>query len=95
MGWGIGNGIGWPNNTSGSGGIYTFAILDCNGTPRTVYSTSSEFLPDAYVFNDPGLTDPFTNGGTWNLPELIYSIGGYGVSHTTGIIKAPLTGCPT
>lgn len=91
----MGIGIGWPNSTSSWGDIYTFAILNCNGTSRTVYSASSQFLPDAYVFNDPGLTDPFTNAGIWNLPELIYSIGGYGVSPISGIVKAPLTGCPT
>ena len=95
MGWGIGIGIGWPNSTSSWEDIYTFAILDCNGTSRTVYSASSQFLPDAYVFNDPGLTDPFTNEGIWNLPGLINTIGGYQVTTATGRVKAPLLTCPT
>jgi hypothetical protein len=89
----MGIGIGWPNSTSGSGGVYTFTILDCNGTSRTVYSTSSQFLPDAYVFNDPELTDPFGNDGYWNLAELIYSIGGYAMSGA-GEVGDTLTSCP-
>jgi hypothetical protein len=91
----MGIGIGWPNSTSSWGDIYPFIIEDCTGIVTTVYSTSSEFLPGAYVFNDPGLTDPFTNVGIWNLPGLIYSIGGYGVGPVSGIVKAPLGGCPT
>lgn len=94
MGWGNGIGIGWPNSTSGNSGVYTFAILDCNGISRTVYSVSSQFLPFVYMFNDPGLTSPFTNDGIWNLPELIYSIGGYEMAGT-GEVKNPLTTCPT
>jgi hypothetical protein len=94
MGWGIGVGIGWPNSTSGSGGVYEFTILDCNGTSRTVYSTSSQFLPNAYVFNDPELTDPFANDGYWNLPGLIDSIGGYTMAGT-GEVGDTLTSCPT
>jgi hypothetical protein len=90
----MGIGIGWPNSTSGGGGVYTFTILDCNGTSRTVYSTSSQFLPDAYVFNDPELTDPFGNSGYWNLAELIFKIGGYEMD-LSGEVKSPLLTCPT
>ena len=91
----MGIGIGWPNSTSSFSGVYEFAILDCNGTPKQVWSTSSQFLPGAYVFKEPELINPFTNEGIWNLPGLIYSIGGYGVGPVSGIVKAPLTGCPT
>lgn len=89
----MGIGIGWPNSTSGSGGVYTFIILNCNDASRTVYSVSSQFLPSAYMFNDLALTSPFANDGIWNLPELIYSIGGYEMD-LSGEIKNPLLTCP-
>jgi len=94
MGWGAGMGIGWTTTPSGSGGIYTFVIQNCTANQRTVYSTFSQFLPDAYVFSDPELTIPFTDAGYWNLPGLINTIGGYEVSNTTGSVKAPLLTCP-
>jgi hypothetical protein len=78
----MGIGIGWPNSTSGSGGVYTFTILDCNASLRTVYSASSEFLPGAFMFTDIELTVPFGNAGLWNLPELIGTIGGYRMKET-------------
>jgi hypothetical protein len=89
----MGIGIGWPNSTSGSGGVYEFAILDCNASLKTVYSVSSEFLPGAFMFENVELTTPFGNLGFWNLPELIYSIGGYEMS-SSGEIKKPLLTCP-
>jgi hypothetical protein len=90
----MGIGIGWPNSTSGNGGIYTFVIQDCLANQKTVYSVFSQFLPNAYVFNDPELTIPFTDAGYWNLPELIGTIGGYEVSNTSGEVKPPLKVCP-
>jgi hypothetical protein len=90
----MGIGIGWPNSTSGSGGVYTFTILDCNSTSITVYSASSQFLPGAFIFVDPELTIPFESNNLWNYPGLIYSLGGY-ITDKDGEVKAPLTGCPT
>jgi len=92
MGWGVGMGIGW--STTPNGGIMTFVIQDCLANQKTVYSAFSQFLPNAYVFNDPELTIPFTDAGYWNLPELINTIGGYEVSNTTGAVKNPLLTCP-
>jgi len=91
----MGIGIGWPNATSGFSGVYEFTILDCNGTPKQVWSTSSQFLPGAYVFKEPELINPFDNFGYWNLAELIFTIGGYEVSDATGEVKNPLLTCPT
>lgn len=93
MGWGIGIGIGWPNSTSGNSGVYEFEILDCNGTPKQVWSTSSQFLPGAYMYKNSGLSNPFANEGYWNLAGLIYSIGGYEMS-LLGQVKSPLLTCP-
>ena len=92
MGWGAGMGIGW--STTPNGGITTFVIQDCLANQKTVYSVFSQFLPNAYVFNDPELTIPFTDAGCWNLPELIGAIGGYEVSNTSGEVKPPLYTCP-
>ena len=90
----MGIGIGWPNSTSGGGSIYTFEIQDCNASLKTVYSTSSQFLPGTFMFENVELTIPFANLGFWNLPELIYSIGGYAMSET-GEVGDTLTSCPT
>ncbi len=92
MGWGIGVGIGWPNSTSGGSPIYTFVVQDCNASLRTVYSASSQFLPGAFVFLNTELTNPFTNSGFWNLPELIESIGGYTMAND-GKVGDSLTSC--
>ena len=88
----MGIGIGWPNSTSGRGETYTFTIQDCNASLRTVYSTSSQFLPGAFMFTNVELTTPFTNAGFWNLPELIDSIGGYAMGGT-GEVGSTLTSC--
>jgi hypothetical protein len=95
MGWGNGMAIGWPNATYQQGGptIYEFTILDCNGAEKQVWSTSSQFLPGAYVFKEPELINPFANDGYWNLAELIYSIGGYAMSGA-GEVGDTLTSCP-
>jgi hypothetical protein len=91
----MGIGIGWPNATSGFSSVYEFTILDCNGTPKQVWSTSSQFLPGAYVFKEPELINPFGNSGYWNLAGLIFTIGGYEISDATGEVKNPLLTCPT
>ena len=89
----MGIGIGWPNSTSSWGGVYPFVIEDCTGIVTTVYSESPEFLPEAFIFEDPELTIPFSNGRRWNLTALIYSIGGYGLSGA-GEVKNDLAPCP-
>ena len=96
MGWGNGMAIGWPNASYQRGGptIYEFTILDCNGTPKQVWSTSSQFLPGAYVFKEPELINPFANSGYWNLAELIFKIVGYEIG-LPGEVKSLLLTCPT
>ena len=91
MSWGQGIGIGWPNSTSGSG-VNTFEIKDCNGTLMTVYSIYPDFLPGAIMFIDSDLTEPFTEGGKWNLIGLIDTIGGYNLNDI-GEIKEGLDVC--
>jgi|LauGreSuBDMM15SN_2_FD.fasta_scaffold21709_3 hypothetical protein len=93
MGFGIGIGMGWPMASSSRNKIYTFEIKDCIGSLRTVFSVSSNFLPGAYMFRDPELTIPYTNGSQWNLPELINSIGGYQFNEQ-GEIQPGLFACP-
>ena len=90
MGFGIGIGIGWPN--ASNNGINTFGIEDCKGNLKTVYSTYPQFLPGAIVFEDREMTTPFSDTGSWNLPGLIYSFGGYQMSND-GEIKEGLFTC--
>lgn len=93
MGWGVGMDIGW--STTPIGGLDSpFIIQNCTGQQRTVFSASSQFLPGAYVYKDLELTEPFTDAGYWNLPDLIDTVGGYEVSNTTGQVKNPLYTCP-
>lgn len=95
MGWGVGMGIGWSTTpTNGTPGV--FAIERCNGALATVYSDSAFFVPGIYVYENPEKTIPFTgsSGEYWNLHDLIYTIGGYEISNSTGEVKTPLTVCP-
>ena len=95
MGWGIGNGIGWPNASYQSGSVI-LAVENCNNEPRTAYLNGPNFLPGTFAYADPELTVPFPWGGggtLWNIPSLINTIGGYRVD-TTGEIIEPITTCP-
>jgi hypothetical protein len=93
MGWGIGNGIGWPNATYNSTGT-AFTVFDCVGHEVILYSDSNLFLPGTIVYEDPEKTHPFDGGeGFWNLSNLIHTIGGYRVE-INGTVVEPLTTCP-
>jgi hypothetical protein len=58
--------IGWPNNTSGSGPvIYNIGLYNCNDSEPFIilYSASSEFAEEIYLYLDEALTDPYTGIG--------------------------------
>lgn len=88
MGWGAGMGVGWGSSQSGM-----FFIKNCEGQALTVYSTYRDFMPGAVIYTDPQMTHLFVSGGTWNYPELIKRIGGYGMGGD-GIVKPGIATCP-
>jgi hypothetical protein len=73
MGWGIGIGVGWPNNTSGGGGtsVHSFPIYSCSNE-TTAYSNSPSFGVGVYIYEDINLTMPFI--GWYNSDYIGYNV---------------------
>lgn len=69
MGWGNGISIGWPNASSqgGTPTVYELTIINCPGDPQIVFSLSSVFVPNIYVYTDALLTTPFLTEVTWGV----------------------------
>jgi hypothetical protein len=41
--------------------VYTFNLYNCPGDPYIAYSLSSVYAPGIYIFQDPGLSIPYTD----------------------------------
>ena len=67
MGWGMANGIGWPNQGKRSNNYYDLTITNCEGSIAYVYSDSPFFTEGVYLYENLELTIPFNGENkAWN-----------------------------
>ena len=66
--------------------VYTFYLATCAGDSYTAYSSSSVFAPGIYIYQNPGLTIPYTAIGLSDTPVGTYNI-------TNGLVGNTLTPC--
>lgn len=89
----MGIGIGWPN-ASASNASYSFYITNCAGQFGLIYSTTTEFVPGIYLYNDAQLSIPFDGQDeVYNKAGDEPITGGYIVS-STGEVMPGEESCP-